>query len=50
MRTTYGYVPSRKNDPFKHITFKLLDEMLVASRPTNLLNIFPFREYYYLFS
>ncbi|KAH8806686.1 cytochrome P450 [Flagelloscypha sp. PMI_526] len=42
MRSTYGYVPSRENDPFTHITFKLLDEMLVASRPTNILNIFPF--------
>jgi hypothetical protein len=42
MRTTYGYTPT-PNDRFTHVTFKLLDEMLVAARPTNPINIFPFR-------
>ncbi|KAJ2920115.1 hypothetical protein MD484_g266, partial [Candolleomyces efflorescens] len=42
MRTTYGYTPDPVHDRFTHVTFKLLDEMLVAARPTNLLNIFPF--------
>ncbi|TEB27129.1 cytochrome P450 [Coprinellus micaceus] len=41
MRTTYGYTPT-PNDRFTHITFKLLDEMLVAARPTSPINIFPF--------
>ncbi|RXW19052.1 hypothetical protein EST38_g6810 [Candolleomyces aberdarensis] len=45
MRTTYGYTPAEEHDQFTHITFKLLDEMLVAARPTNLLNIFPFMRY-----
>ncbi|RXW21706.1 hypothetical protein EST38_g4157 [Candolleomyces aberdarensis] len=45
MRTTYGYTPDPVHDRFTHVTFKLLDEMLVAARPTNLLNIFPFCKY-----
>lgn len=45
MRTTYGYVPDEENDRFTHITFKLLDEMLVAARPTNILNVFSFMRY-----
>ena len=44
MRTTYGYTPT-PNDRFTHVTFKLLDEMLVAARPTNPINIFPFRAF-----
>ncbi|KAJ3539842.1 hypothetical protein NMY22_g4549 [Coprinellus aureogranulatus] len=44
MRTTYGYTPT-EHDRFTHITFKLLDEMLVAARPTNILNILPFLQY-----
>lgn len=44
MRSTYGYTPT-EHDRFTHITFKLLDEMLVAARPTNILNILPFRRF-----
>ena len=42
---SYGYTPDPVHDRFTHVTFKLLDEMLVAARPTNLLNVFPFRKY-----
>jgi hypothetical protein len=41
----YGYTPAEEHDQFTHITFRLLDEMLVAARPTNLLNIFPFSQF-----
>lgn len=48
-RPRYGYIPAEENDPFTHITFKLLDEMLVAARPTNLLNVFPFSEWPFMY-